>query len=439
MRIATERRWHEWLGLNSSTAAVLGTVLLLTAASELWAPLLPQYLKDLQQQATQNPLGWVWLIGLYGLYRDGLEAANYYAGGALAGWLNTRRALLLLNLVPLAGLGLLALWPSRTAVFAAIPLVLIWDSIASPATLRVVGDALPPDRRTMAFSLQAIGRRLARIAAYSLSAALVFAAGRGEGVRLGAWAAMGLVCVAALLQYRLLKSAQADAQFVLLRPRALLARFGPDLRRLLVSDILSRWAEGLAGPFIIIYCAQAIAGRHAESADALTLGVVLYQSVLLNIQAATNIASYVVIGPRASRAGLAKKPFIGATFVFFALFPLALAWLEPTLGFAGLCAAFVVGGLRELGEPARKAMITELVPDDVRSQAIGLYWAVRGAAVMLAAPVGAALWVAGESLRPGAGPVTLFTIAGLVGLVGAGIFYRRFGRAGADAAERTAK
>lgn len=50
------------------------------------------------------------------------------------------------------------------------------------------------------------------------------------------------------------------------------------------------------------------------------------------------------------------------------------------------------------------------------------------AAVTLAAPLGALLWLAGDWVRTGAGPATLFTVAGVVGLVGAGSFYRRFGR-----------
>ena len=44
-------RWKDWLGLNTSTLALLGTILLVTAATELWAPLIPQYLKALRTRA----------------------------------------------------------------------------------------------------------------------------------------------------------------------------------------------------------------------------------------------------------------------------------------------------------------------------------------------------------------------------------------------------
>jgi len=189
---------------------------------------------------------------------------------------------------------------------------------------------------------------------------------------------------------------------------------------LLAADVFARWAEGLAGPLVILYCVPILAGDHEK-------GTSLYQSILLNIQAVTNIVLYVVIGPLASRQGLAKKPYIGLTFVFFALFPISLIALGPTLGAFGLALAFVIGGLREIGEPARKAMVADLVPPDVRTQAIGLYWSVRSLAVMWASPVGAVLWIIGDYWRSGFGPILTFSVAGVVGLIGVIAFYTRFG------------
>ena len=80
------------------------------------------------------------------------------------------------------------------------------------------------------------------------------------------------------------------------------------------------------------------------------------------------------------------QPFIGLTFVFFALFPLALA-LAPD-GY-GLVLAFVVWGLREIGEPARKALIVSLLPAPIRAQGVGLYWWIRGVAICWASLIGA--------------------------------------------------
>jgi MFS family permease len=419
--------WRAWLGLNASTMALLGAILLVTASTELWSQYVPQYLKALRTQALLGD-GWVIvLIGAYGFYRDALEAVNYFAGGALAGRFNTRRSLLFFNVLPLVGLGILAAWPSSAAVFIAIPFIFVWDSIAGPATITVVGDALPPDRRTMAFSMQAIFRRFSRVLAYLVSAPLIWHLGEGKGVRASAALAIGLVVGAAAIQYRFMRTASRDAAVMIHRPRELLRRFDPQLRRLLAADVLARWAEGLAGPFIILFCVPILAADAAK-------GTALYGSVLLTIQAVTNVILYIVIGPLASREGLAKKPYIGLTFLFFALFPLCLPLLGLTFGMIGLAAAFVVGGLREIGEPARKAMIADLVPHDVRTQAIGLYWSVRSVAVMGASPVGALLWILGDQVRPGLGPIVTFVAAAMIGLLGTALFFLRFG-AGRQARE----
>ncbi|RIK66782.1 MAG: hypothetical protein DCC65_08625 [Planctomycetota bacterium] len=422
------RGWRDWLGLNASTFALLAAILLITVSTELWSPLLPEYLKALKNPANAADPWFLLLIGAYGFYRDGLEAINYYAGGALGAWLNTRRALLLFNLLPLVGLGVLLAWQSPVAVFLAIPFICIWDSIAGPATITVVGDAIPPDRRTMAFSLQAIFRRVSRIVANTLSGLLVWHLGRKAGIRADVAISIVLILIAAAIQFRMMKTTSRDLTAALHRPRHLLSRFPSDLKRLLAADVLARWAEGLAGPFVILYCVPRLASDMAA-------GTALYQSMLLNIQAVTNIILYLIIGPLASREGLAKKPWIGLTFVFFALFPISLAVLGPAAGVAGLALAFVFGGMREIGEPARKAMIADLVPADVKTQAIGLYWSVRSVAVMWASPVGALAWIAGDRIEPGAGPHVMFGLAGVVGLIGAGLFFVRFGRAPVGVAE----
>lgn len=412
--------WRSFLGLNASTVALLATILLITASTELWSPLIPEYLKALKNPDRAGDPRFLLLIGAYGFYRDALEAINYYAGGALGSWLNTRRALLLFNALPLVGLALLLAWQTPAAVFLAIPFIFVWDSIAGPATITVVGDAIPPDRRTMAFSLQAIFRRVSRIVAYGLSGLLVWQFGRVGGVQADIGVSIVLVLFAAAIQWRYMKTASRDTETAIHRPRHLFSRFPTDLKRLLAADIFARWAEGIAGPFIILYCVPRLA-------DDLAVGTALYQSLLLNIQAVTNIVLYLVIGPLASREGLAKKPYIGLTFIFFALFPISLAVLGSSMGIVGLSLAFVIGGLREIGEPARKAMIADLVPAGVRTQSIGLYWSIRSAAVMWASPIGALAWIVGDRYSPGAGPLVTFSLAGVLGLFGAAAFFLRFG------------
>ena len=77
-----------------------------------------------------------------------------------------------------------------------------------------------------------------------------------------------------------------------------------------------------------------------------------------------------------------------------------------------LGAAFVVGGLREIGEPARKALIVDLAEPHVRARSVGLYYLVRSVAISPAALAGGALWALSPRL-----PFLAATIAGAIGTI----------------------
>jgi MFS family permease len=404
---AADRGWRQWLALNASTGALLGAILLVGMSNELWSPLLPEYLT-----ALEAPL---LLIALYGCAKDVLDAVAFYLGGTVAARFNTRRALLLFNALPLAGLAILLVWPNKYAIFVALPFVGIWNSIAGPATLRVVGDTLSMRRRSMAFSLQSIQKRVSSILAYFISGGLVISFGEQEGVRAGVALSMGLVGLSWLIQYRFMRTAVVDRVLTLHNPWSLLRQFDPQLRRLLVSDILARWCEGLAREFVILYCISNLVVFQGWS---LVEASAFYVSMLLGVMNVTSLILYLPVGHLASLEGAAKKPFIGLTFIFFALFPLTLASLGAAWGVWGLVLGFIIGGLREIGEPARKAMVTELAPPAFRTQAIGVYWALRSAGVMFAPLVGGLLFLVH--------PQVLLWSAGAMGLMGACFFYVKF-------------
>jgi MFS family permease len=67
--------------------------------------------------------------------------------------------------------------------------------------------------------------------------------------------------------------------------------------------------------------------------------------------------------------------------------------------------------LRELGEPARKALISTGFPPDIRARAVGLYWGLRSFAFCPAPLVAAYLWHR-------IGPDATFLIGGSIGLAG---------------------
>ncbi len=415
---------------DSSTLAVLFAILFVTAATELWAPVVPEII-DSGWQGTALRGSWqaVLLIAVYGSLKDLLEAINYFAGGWIAGRFGTRRALLIFNALPLCGLGLLLLRPTWWAALAAVPLVFIWDSISGPATLTVVGDSLAPERRTMAFSMQALFRRLSRLVAYGTTGVLLWVGGVGlaaedsplvGGFRSAVLAGVVMVLAAFALQWRLLRTRARDVSPALRSPVRTIRGFAPGLRRLLWADVAARWAEGVPRELIILYAVGGLVAQGMPDHRA----VAFYTTGLLGTQAVVNGICYLVVGVRASRPGAEKQPYIAATFLFFALFPLALA-LAPDGSRIALAAAFVVGGLREVGEPARKALITEWVPADHRTQAIGAYWGVRSLCVFLAPLGGGAIWIAGDAIHPRAGARSMLVAAGVAGLAGALAYARQ--------------
>ena len=85
---------------------------------------------------------------------------------------------------------------------------------------------------------------------------------------------------------------------------------------------------------------------------------------------------------------------------------------SPSFGW--LLAAFVVGGLREIGEPARKALIIDLAEPEVRARVVGLYYLGRSVAIAPAAFVGGLLWKVS--------PVLPFYVAALAGAIGVVMF-----------------
>jgi len=118
-------------------------------------------------------------------------------------------------------------------------------------------------------------------------------------------------------------------------------------------------------------------------------------------------------------------PFILATFVVFTLFPLSLLWAN---NFAGLAAAFVVRGLKEFGEPARKALIIAQARPELRSRTFGAYYFIRDCIVTSGSFLGAWLW----SVNPRAN----FIGAALVGLAGTLWFWWFVHRSPSEAGRR---
>jgi MFS family permease len=130
---------------------------------------------------------------------------------------------------------------------------------------------------------------------------------------------------------------------------------------------------------------------------------------LVAVQLATSIIVYFPSAKLADRLG--RKPFVIATFMCFALFPVAVV-LARSL--PGLVLAFMIGGLREIGEPSRKAMIVDFAASQVRARTVGLYYLIRSLSITPASVVGGLLWRIH--------PQITFLAAGAIGVLGTFLF-----------------
>lgn len=366
----------------SASAAIL----LLGSGEELWRKFLPKYVEALGGPPRA--------VGLFGAGENLFDALYQYPGGYLADQLGRRTGFLLF--IALASVGYLVYLasPSWPFLFLGLAFAMCWRAMASPALFAVIGDALPRERRAIGFTLQAIARRVPMTVCPLAGGLLLTRAGVVGGMRAGLAITLLFAVLAALSIGALSLPQMAGEKKAL---RGVWRAFPPALRRLLLSDIFIRTAEGLSELFVILWTVN-IAG--------LTLA---QYGVLAAVQVTTSILAYFPSAWIADRIG--RKPVVIATFLCFALFPLSIALAS---GFASLVAAFVVGGMREVGEPARKAMIVDLAEPSLRGRTVGLYYLIRGLAITPAAALGGLLWEIA--------PVAPFLLAGAVGLLGAAVF-----------------
>ena len=376
----------DYLSLERNVAIASAAVFLLGFGEELWKKFVPKYLEAL---GASTPV-----IGLFGTAEDFIDSIYQYPGGWIADRLGRRRAFLIFITLASAGYLVFLLSSSWPLLFVALALVMAWQSMASPAIFAVIGDALPRDRRAMGFTLQSILKRLPIVIAPILGGVLIVSLGIVKGVHTGLLITLALAAITLLLVLKInVTLTPAHATNI----RGIWRSFHSVLKRLLISDIIIRTCEGMTGVLTILYVTN-VQG----------FSVARY-GTLIAIQMITSILVYLPAGKLADRVG--RKPFVIVTFLSFALFPIAIV---VATNFLFLLAAFVIGGLREIGEPARKAMIVDLSEDKIRARSVGLYYLVRSLSITPAAAIGGLLWKID--------PQVPFVTAGIIGVVGTLVF-----------------
>jgi len=379
-------RVKNFLSLERNVTAASGAVFLLGLGEELWKKFLPKYLQAIGATIP--------VIGLFGTAEDFLDAIYQYPGGWIADRYGRRRAFLVFLALACVGYLIYLFGPSWPFAFVALAFAMAWQSMASPAIFAVIGDSLPPNKRAMGFSVQSILKRVPIVIAPLVGGWLIAKYGIRAGIRMGLIATL-VIAVATVFLIRTINIAHEAHQSINIF--GVWKSFHRRLKRLLISDIFIRTCEGMTDVLVILYVVDVL---HISVARFGTLLAILFGTTLL---------IYLPASKAVERVG--RRPFIIATFCAFALYPLAVVNAHD---FTGLVIAFIIGGLREIGEPARKAMIVDFAEPRLRARSVGLYYLLRSLAITPAAAVGGLLWKVS--------PQTPFIVAGTFGVVGSFVF-----------------
>jgi hypothetical protein len=294
-----------------------------------------------------------------------------------------------------------------------------WEPLSVPATFDVVGSEVPKNRRTIAFAVQSIQKRLPKVIGPAIGGVLV-----AIGYWLNLSIAFALVGVAVILQLSLMSRMRPKTEPKHVPLRQILNDMPRDLRMLLSAEIFIRWGDWFVRDFAVLYVVNLLVttwGFDEKVADHTS-------GYLVALTSLTALATYIPVAKWIDRSP-SPRPFIGTTFLLFSLFPIGLVLVPKACAaigvpvLLGLAMVFVLNGLRELGEPARKALIATGFPPEIRARAVGLYWGLRSFAFCPAPLVAAFLWTR-------IGPDATFLIGGSIGLLGTAWFALTQRRAG---------
>jgi MFS family permease len=359
-----------FLALNRNTSILLIALVGMGFAEELWMRFLPKYLESLGAA--------VWVIGFFDAIKTWVGAAYAYPGGILTDRWGHRRALAFFSLVSIAGYTLLWLSSNWPGVLFSSFLFLSWSSFSLPATFSLVGSSLSANQHAMGIGVQATVKRIPVILGPIAGGMLIDRFGVLSGTKMGVLAAIGLAVTTLPFQWQI-RDTLAERS----RPQRVsffrtFRAFDPSLRHLLHSDVLVRVCERIPYAWVVLYAMNDV-------------GITATQfGLLTGIEMVTAMACLIPVAYLSDKYG--REPFIVATFVFFTLFPISLFFAH---NFAWLALAFVIRGLKEFGETARKSLIIQLSPEPTRGQTIGAYYLIRDCIATAAAFLGAALWKIG--------------------------------------------
>jgi MFS family permease len=350
--------------LNVSMVSMVMMVVLIGFGERMAERFIPLYITALG--------GSIYVVGSFNALQNLLGALYSLPGGHLSDKIGYKKALLLFTGIAMMGYLIVIVSPTWQAVMAGSVFFVAWSAISMPAIMSLINQVMPT-RQTMGISIHSLVRRIPMAIAPVIGGFLISAYGMTIGVKIAFIVAFFLCASALAVQWKLMKEPATPAE-----KGNLLGHFknlNPALRNLLFSDILIRFAEQIPYAFVVIWVVQNLGFTPVEF------------GLLTMIEMVTATVIYLPVAFFADKTG--KKPFVLATFVFFTIFPVVLYYSRS---FTALAVAFLIRGMKEFGEPTRKALIMDLAPPNAKAGTFGAYYLVRDIVVSVAAFSSAFLW-----------------------------------------------
>jgi MFS family permease len=363
-------RIRDALGLERNVLVMTAAAFLQTVGNGLWRGYAPKMIEELGARGLA--------IGAVGTMGSVLWILFPYLGGMLSDRLGRGRAMILSNALAIGGYLVYIVAPNWWVYALGVVLTTAGASFNFMGSMALTGEAVDSDRRAASMATQGILLTVPAVLAPPIGGAILERLGVVPGVRVGLAITIVLVVIAVWLQRRYYTMPTSAAESAGIAILSTWRAVGTSLRRLLVANALVAFGMGMGASFIVLYALNVLKG------SALTYGF------LQSLQTLVTASLVLPAAKIADRAGQASRwPFVAATFVFSVLLPIAVI-AAPSA--AWLAVAFIVFGLREVGDTVRKALIVDLAEEKRRGSVIGLYFMIIGAVAFPAPLIGGWLW-----------------------------------------------
>ena len=359
-----------FLGLERNIAVMAAAGLLQGLGLALWIGYMPKFLQALGARGVA--------IGAFGTIGALLWVVFPYVGGLLSDRLGRTQVLVLGGLLAAGGYVTYMVAPTWWLLLPGLVLTTAAASFGFMGSRALTGDAVRSHRRATSMTARGLLGGLPGMIGPPLGGLLIVHVGLVRGVRMCLLATVLLTLVSVWLQrrfYRLRRPPERKQEQGSLSSW----RAAPSaLKQLLAADCLLRFGSGMSAMFVVLYVVDVLGGSALDFGLLTSLQMLTFALLALPMAKLSDRG-----GPRT------RRPVVAATYLLFAAFPLALA-IIPTARW--LVPVFVIGGLRHVGEPTRKALIVDLAEGPDRGRLIGMYHTLRGAVVLPAAFIGGWLW-----------------------------------------------